>query len=79
MHLRAAAATHRALENESPYSIGETVEKVKTAVSAANMHLIRVQMRNQDQSGSGSCCWLDPCCGDRGTSDGAHHPAGSGP
>ena len=32
---------------ESPYSIEETVEKVKTAIGAANMRLIRVQTLDQ--------------------------------
>ena len=35
------------LVRESPYSIEETVEKVKTAVGAANMRLIRVQTLDQ--------------------------------
>jgi hypothetical protein len=51
MHLRAAAATQRALESESPCSIGETVEKIKIAVSVASIYLIRVRMLNQSQSG----------------------------
>ena len=35
------------LVRESPYSVEETVEKVKTAVGAANMRLIRVQTLDQ--------------------------------
>ena len=44
----------RVLENESPvlvrqspYSVEETVEKVKTAIGAANMRLIRIQTLDQ--------------------------------
>jgi cytochrome c oxidase cbb3-type subunit 3 len=35
------------LVRESPYSIEETIEKVKTAVAAANMRLIRIQTLDQ--------------------------------
>jgi len=35
------------LVRESPYSIDETLEKVKTAIGAANMRLIRVQTLDQ--------------------------------
>lgn len=35
------------LVRESPYTLEETVEKVKTAVAAANMRLIRIQTLDQ--------------------------------
>ena len=35
------------LVRESPYSVEETVEKVKTAIGAANMRLIRIQTLDQ--------------------------------
>jgi cytochrome c oxidase cbb3-type subunit III len=35
------------LVRESPYTVDETIEKVKTAISAANMRLIRIQTLDQ--------------------------------